>query len=158
DPESAVGWLFLGVASLRAGSNDRARDCFQRVLQLGEAQIPARYSSPLFFIEARYRTGDYEAAAAMCEQAIAQRKQSTDTIASVYSFLSLSRLAAGRGDVDEAARLALSEARLADDTLGFSTDLTDLEGSLIGHDRNDDARVARHWASRARARSEELRD
>src|SRR5262249_23472651 len=60
-PESAVGWLFLGVASLRAGSNDRARDCFQRVLQLGEAQIPARYSSPLFFIEARYRTGDYEA-------------------------------------------------------------------------------------------------
>jgi tetratricopeptide (TPR) repeat protein len=157
-PESAVGWLYLGVAFLRGGNQDRASDCFQRVLQQEEAQVPAQYSSPLIFIEARYRAGDHETAAAMCEQAIAQQKQSIDTVANVYSFLSLSRLAAGKGDVDEAARLALSEARLADDTLGFSTDLTDLEQSLIGDDRNDDARIARYWASRAKVRSEELRD
>jgi tetratricopeptide (TPR) repeat protein len=157
-PESVIGWLSLGVASLRAGNQHRASDCFQRILQLDEAQVSARFSAPLMPIEARYRTGDYEAAAAMCEQAIAQRNQSIDDVATVYAFLSLSRLAAGHGDVNEAARLALSEARMAGDALGFSTDLTDLEQSLIGDDRNDDARVARHWASRARARSEELRD
>jgi tetratricopeptide (TPR) repeat protein len=158
DPDSGVGWLSLGVASQRAGNQDRASDCFQRVLQLEEAQVSARFSSPLIPIEARYRTSDYETAAAMCEQAIAQRKQSTDTVASLYAFLSLSRLAAGHGDVDEAARLALSEARMADGTLSFATDLTELGQSLIGDDRNDDARVAGYWASRARVRSEELRD
>jgi len=157
-PESAVGWLSLGRASLRAGNQDRASDCFHRVLQLEEAQVSARFSALSSLSRRVTRTGDYETAAAMCEQAIAQRKQSIDDDASVYMFLSLSRLAAGHGDVDEAARLALSEARLADDTLGFSTDLTDLEQSLVGDDRNDDARVARHWASRARVRSEELRD
>jgi len=123
-PESAVGWLSSAGLPCEPETRNRASDCFHRVLSTGRRHRSRRGSAPLSSLSRRVnRTGDYETAAAMCEQAIAQRKQSIDDDASVYMFLSLSS-PRGRSRRRRRGRLvlALSEARLADDPLGFSTD------------------------------------